>query len=265
MESDGKHHSPSQIREKYKSVTTTTTTSINMDLVPSVGGHEDGMIDTVLYCGVNNVISILGILGNLLLLVIFLHPRLIVHKCLFHSYLKAIALADLLYLIYSMLFNCLVCLGYTDPPVEVSSLALAQMLKVVVTHPQVLTAASDFLVCLLTLNRLRVILTVREKRTSRANRPEPITLQVLAVYMLSLVLDSPNWFMFIIENCDNHTEINQTECWSYVENSRYFTDEKTAYKVIVILQCIFIKVIPALGIIVMNIIIVYKVGNILSL
>ena len=71
--------------------------------------------------------------------------------------------------------------------------------------------------------------------------------------------------MFIIENCDNHTEINQTECWSYVENSRYFTDEKTAYKVIVILQCIFIKVIPALGIIVMNIIIVYKVGNILSL
>ena len=67
--------------------------------------------------------------------------------------------------------------------------------------------------------------------------------------------------ILLLQNCDNHTLINETECWSYVENSQYFADEKTLYKVIVILQCIFIKVIPALGIIIMNIIIVYKVGN----
>ena len=42
-------------------------------------------------------------------------------------------------------------------------------------------------------------------------------------------------------------------------NTRYFTDEKTLYNVLVILQCILIKVLPALGIITMNIIIVCKV------
>ena len=42
-------------------------------------------------------------------------------------------------------------------------------------------------------------------------------------------------------------------------NTRYFTEEKTLYNILVILQCILIKVLPALGIIVMNIIIVWKV------
>ena len=187
------------IRDRYKSCQIRLHSILNMDLIPSVGGDQDKIIDTVVYCAINNVISIFGILGNLLLLLIFLHPRLIAHKCLFHSYLKAIALADLLYLLYSLVFNSVVCLGYTDPPVEVATLAMAQLLKVVVTHQQVLSAASDFLVCLMTLNRLRVILTVQEKRPSRANSPAPITLQVISVYILSFALDSPNWVLFIIQ------------------------------------------------------------------
>ena len=170
-----------------------------MDLIPHVGGDEDTIIDTVVYCGINSVISILGILGNILLLIIFLHPSLIAHQCLFHSYLKAIALTDLVYLVYSMMFNTVVCLGYTDPPVEVTTKAMAQFLKVLVTHPQVLSAPSDFLVCLMTLNRLRVILRVKEKRSSDTSRARPIILQVLSVYILSFVLDSPNWFMFRIQ------------------------------------------------------------------
>ena len=249
-----------------------------MDLIPRAGGDEDRLIDTVVYCGINSVVSILGILGNVLLLIIFLHPSLIAHQCLFHSYLKAIALADLLYLLYAVMFNTVVCLGYTDPPVEVATQAMAEFLKVLVTHPQVLSAPSDFPVCLMTLNRLRVILRVKEKRSRDAGRPKPILLQVLSVYILSFVLDSPNWFMFSIQvtesdlshlqpckfcvcaqSCGNHSLLNGTECWSYVANTRYFTDEKTLYNTLVILQCIFIKVLPALGIIIMNIIIVCKV------
>ena len=76
---------------------------------------------------------------------------------------------------------------------------MAELLKVLVTHPQVLSAASDFLVCLMTLNRLKVILTVRKNRSSLATRPRPILHQVLAVYIISFFLDSPNWFMFRIE------------------------------------------------------------------
>ena len=170
-----------------------------MDLIPHAGGDEDTIIDTVVYCGINSVISILGIIGNILLLVIFLHPNLIPHQCVFHSYLKAIALADLVYLLYSMMFNCVVCMGYTDPPVEVTTKAMAQFLKVLVTHPQVLSAPSDFLVCLMTLNRLKVILRVKEKRSSESSRAKPIILQVFSVYLLSFVLDSPNWFMFSIQ------------------------------------------------------------------
>ena len=48
----------------------------------------DHFIDKVFYCGINSGISIIGILGNVLLLIIFIHPGLIPHKTLFHSYLK---------------------------------------------------------------------------------------------------------------------------------------------------------------------------------
>ena len=47
-------------------------------------------------------------------------------------------------------------------------------------------------------------------------------------------------------------------------NTRYFTDEKTLYNILVILQCILIKVLPALGIIIMNIIIVCEVEQLVN-
>ena len=47
-------------------------------------------------------------------------------------------------------------------------------------------------------------------------------------------------------------------------NTGYFTEETTLYNVLVILQCILIKVLPALGIIIMNIIIVCKVVQLVN-
>lgn len=60
-----------------------------MDMnIPRNSSEIDQFIDKVFYCGINSVISIIGILGNVLLLIIFIHPSLIPHKTLFHSYLK---------------------------------------------------------------------------------------------------------------------------------------------------------------------------------
>ena len=60
-----------------------------MDMnIPRNSSEIDHFIDKVFYCGINSVISIIGILGNVLLLIIFIHPSLIPHKTLFHSYLK---------------------------------------------------------------------------------------------------------------------------------------------------------------------------------
>ena len=39
--------------------------------------RTDHIIDDVFYCGVNNVITFAGIVGNVILLVIFMRPHLI--------------------------------------------------------------------------------------------------------------------------------------------------------------------------------------------
>ena len=48
----------------------------------------DHIIDNVFYCGVNNVITLAGIVGNAILLVIFMRPHLIRHRSILHTYLK---------------------------------------------------------------------------------------------------------------------------------------------------------------------------------
>ena len=64
----------------------------------------DLIIDKVFYCGINNAITCVGfgglvllfyvsicrILGNILLLLIFMRPKLIRHQSILHTYLKVI-------------------------------------------------------------------------------------------------------------------------------------------------------------------------------
>ena len=118
---------------------------------PSPSPEFNQMINEVFYCGISNVITVFGIFGNLILILILIHSTALPHKTLFHSYLKvfpvfslfsfkcdiisrsrshlldflilfqAIAVADLCYLIYITIFNFCVCMGVTDYPVEVSS------------------------------------------------------------------------------------------------------------------------------------------------
>ena len=91
--------------------------------------RTDHIIDDVFYCGVNNVITVAGIVGNVILLVIFMRPHLIRHRSILHTYLKvcyflgikkamrdalgtrhvwfdtqAISVADLLWLIYIFVY-----------------------------------------------------------------------------------------------------------------------------------------------------------------
>ena len=50
--------------------------------------RTDHIIDDVFYCGVNNVITVAGMVGNVILLVIFMRPHLIRHRSILHTYLK---------------------------------------------------------------------------------------------------------------------------------------------------------------------------------
>ena len=102
--------------------------------------RTDHIIDDVFYCGVNNVITVAGIVGNVILLVIFMRPHLIRHRSILHTYLKvchflgirkamrdalgifdtqAISVADLLWLIYIFVYNLCTCVRLSDPPREV--------------------------------------------------------------------------------------------------------------------------------------------------
>lgn len=83
--------------------------------------QADHLLDRVFYCGLFSGITVLGILGNLLLLIVFYHPSLILHKSLFHSYLRAIAATDLVFLIYNLMYGAFVCQGLSDPPREVKA------------------------------------------------------------------------------------------------------------------------------------------------
>ena len=46
------------------------------------------IIDHVFYCGINSVVTFIGIFGNIILIIIFIHPRKLPHKSIFHTYLK---------------------------------------------------------------------------------------------------------------------------------------------------------------------------------
>ena len=113
--------------------------------------HVDHIIDGVFYCGAINVITLAGIVGNSILLVIFMRPHLIRHRSILHTYLKvgslidqlsighimskrcqnifskfdtqAISVADLLWLIYIFVYNICTCFRLSDPPREVSLLS----------------------------------------------------------------------------------------------------------------------------------------------
>ena len=66
----------------YRGVVTLST------LMANDKHKADHIIDAVFYCGINNVITVAGIVGNVILLVIFMRPHLIRHRSILHTYLK---------------------------------------------------------------------------------------------------------------------------------------------------------------------------------
>ena len=54
---------------------------------------------------------------------------------------------------------------------------------------------------LMTLTRLKIILKVGEKMSGVGmnNQPRPILHEVIGVYILSFILDGPNWMIFDVQ------------------------------------------------------------------
>ena len=122
----------------------------------------------------------------------------------------------------------------------------------------------------------QVLAQVGEKMTGlgSSNSPRPVVQEVLAVYFLSIVLDSPNWIIFetkvleydkkniikqILKPCEGHNELGYENCWSY-DQKRSICDNPM-WMIVVILQCVLAKIIPGISILVMNVIIIVKVSH----
>ena len=63
-----------------------------------------------------------------------------------------------------------------------------------------------------------------------------------------------------MRECDGINSLDTDHCWSYTEKSDIVQGSDDIWIILVILQCILIKIIPAICIITMNIIIIVKVG-----
>ena len=171
-------------------------------------------------------------------------------------------MADLLFLLYTFCYNICVCMEYSDPPREVTSKPMAEFLRFIFSHQDLLSFPSDILVCFMTFSRLRVIWSV-EKQKIR-NQPRPIVAQVMFAYLFSLLMDTPAFFMYDIKNCTNETMedaiLEGPECWSYVEASEFTNSD--FWQTFVILRSVITRVIPALAIVCMNILIIRKLQDI---
>ena len=77
--------------------------------------------------------------------------------------------------------------------------------RFLIAHQQVLSIPSDMLVMLMTLTRLKIILKVGEKMSGVGmnNQPRPILHEVIGVYILSFILDGPNWMIFDVQVLDS--------------------------------------------------------------
>ena len=51
----------------------------------------------------------------------------------------------------------------------------------------------------MTFSRLRIIMKVEQKTSMSGNQPRPIIHEVIVVYILSFILDGPNWMMFEVK------------------------------------------------------------------
>ena len=63
-----------------------------------------------------------------------------------------------------------------------------------------------------------------------------------------------------MRECDGINSLDTDHCWSYTEKSDIVQGSDDIWIILVILQCILIKIIPAICIITMNIIIIVKVA-----
>ena len=112
------------------------------------------------------------------------------------------------------------------------------------------------------------------------NQPRPILHEVIGVYILSFILDGPNWMIFDvqvldscflnesfilswknIQLCDhmNDSFVNTENCWSYTEKTEFIEVSASIWFILILLQCVFVKIIPAIAIVTMNIMIIIKV------
>ena len=128
-------------------------------------------VDKKYYCGPCNVVSVIGIIGNVLSIIILYPSKYHRTKALFYGYLAALAVSDLLFLLSNLVYwyeiqHCcsnifvriyfssnLKCFGYYNLE-NVRSYKTVQWTQSVDYLHEFFTSPSDLMVCFGTMHRL---------------------------------------------------------------------------------------------------------------
>ena len=74
--------------------------------------EDESLINTIFYCYSSPIIGSVGVIGNILVFVIMADSRLLPNKTFFHSYIQALAITDLFFLLFNFVFSYSECKGF---------------------------------------------------------------------------------------------------------------------------------------------------------
>ena len=227
---------------------------------------QDQVINTVVYCVLNNIVIVIGILGNLTAVYILSHASLLKVKNIFHQYLLALAVSDLLFLLANLAYGVCNCKGiYNDHPHYISeSKSEATVISMVNPLRQLLTGPSDLISVGMTLQRVLVIARLPQTDESRA-----FWSTVILAYTVSVLTNMPLFWAFQLDPIQcNHPIYNSSsleldtgypQCYG---NPALGKPLLVAYNFWIPYQYVYVcvmKLCPAISLLVMNFYLITKV------
>ena len=218
------------------------------------------VINTVIFCVLNNLVIIAGIIGNLLAVFILSHTKLLRFKSPFHKYLLALAISDLLFLLPNLAYSICACRGIYTPAYISRSHMEATALMVLNPLRQLLTGPSDLVSLGMTLQRVLVMARVPLPGNTQGR---VFLTTILMAYLISTFLNLPLFWAFKLDPkpCP---DLNTTTCYNSPVLGKPFLVTFDFWSTFEYVYVAVMKIVPAVGLLIMNLYLIRKVRNILK-
>ena len=219
------------------------------------------------------LITIFGILGNILSIIILSQPQF--SECLY-LYLRGLAVADLGYLLIAVQ----VSIFFSSDPASNQSFIATRPLAVYVwkcLNPlwNAFIGASDLIVVFMTLNRLIALINIRKVDVGNLELKKRIAfLNIILAFVFSFAVSAPLYFQFDISDfslCTNlHNDssvqaINNFPLFPVCPHYRNKVDSREDFiDYYIYFYELIMKILPSITIISLNIIIMKKLSKIWS-